>query len=196
VVTFPPSLPLDTFLCRTLHFAFVHPLPTSSGSYLPSIAPFGYLPLSHHPLCLRASSLDIFRWLPSLHRSLCLPSFVAPSTLPSCFLSRHLQAVTFPQSLPLLTFLCRTIHFAFVHPLPTSSGSYLPSNAPYGYLPLSHPPLCLRASSPDIFRRLPSPLPLPTCSYFATIVTPGFRRQTECEPCTCQDQQLTYTAVT
>jgi hypothetical protein len=28
------------------------------------------------------------------------------------------------------------------------------------------------------------------------IVTPGFRRQTECEPCTCQDQQFTYTAVT
>jgi hypothetical protein len=27
-------------------------------------------------------------------------------------------------------------------------------------------------------------------------VTPGFRRQTECEPCTCQDQQITYTAVT
>jgi hypothetical protein len=29
-----------------------------------------------------------------------------------------------------------------------------------------------------------------------TVVTPGFRRQTECEPCTCQDQQFTYTAVT
>jgi hypothetical protein len=29
-----------------------------------------------------------------------------------------------------------------------------------------------------------------------TPVTPGFRRQTECEPCTCQDQQFTYTAVT
>jgi hypothetical protein len=28
------------------------------------------------------------------------------------------------------------------------------------------------------------------------IVTPGFRRQTECEPCTCQDEQFTYTAVT
>jgi hypothetical protein len=27
-------------------------------------------------------------------------------------------------------------------------------------------------------------------------VIPGFRRQTECEPCTCQDQQFTYTAVT
>jgi hypothetical protein len=27
-------------------------------------------------------------------------------------------------------------------------------------------------------------------------VTPGFRRQTECEPCMCQDQQFTYTAVT
>jgi transposase InsO family protein len=27
-------------------------------------------------------------------------------------------------------------------------------------------------------------------------VTLGFRRQTECEPCTCQDQQFTYTAVT
>jgi hypothetical protein len=27
-------------------------------------------------------------------------------------------------------------------------------------------------------------------------VTPGFRRQTECEPCTCQDQQFTYTSVT
>jgi hypothetical protein len=27
-------------------------------------------------------------------------------------------------------------------------------------------------------------------------VTPGFRRQTECEPCTCQDQLFTYIAVT
>jgi hypothetical protein len=27
-------------------------------------------------------------------------------------------------------------------------------------------------------------------------VTPGFGRQTECEPCTCQDQKLTYTAIT
>jgi hypothetical protein len=31
---------------------------------------------------------------------------------------------------------------------------------------------------------------------FIISVTPGFRRQTECEPCTCQDQQFTYTAVT
>jgi hypothetical protein len=30
----------------------------------------------------------------------------------------------------------------------------------------------------------------------AVVVTPGFRRQTECEPCTCQDQLFTYTAVT
>jgi hypothetical protein len=29
-----------------------------------------------------------------------------------------------------------------------------------------------------------------------TCFTPGFRRQTECEPCTCQDQLFTYTAVT
>jgi hypothetical protein len=28
------------------------------------------------------------------------------------------------------------------------------------------------------------------------IVTPGFGRQTECEPCTCQDQKFTYTAIT
>jgi hypothetical protein len=28
------------------------------------------------------------------------------------------------------------------------------------------------------------------------VVTPDFRRQTECEPCTCQDQQFTYTTVT
>jgi hypothetical protein len=27
-------------------------------------------------------------------------------------------------------------------------------------------------------------------------VTLGFGRQTECEPCTCQDQKLTYTAIT
>jgi transposase InsO family protein len=27
-------------------------------------------------------------------------------------------------------------------------------------------------------------------------VTPGFKRQTECEPCTCQDQLFAYTAVT
>jgi hypothetical protein len=32
----------------------------------------------------------------------------------------------------------------------------------------------------------------PRCIY----VTPGFRRQTECEPCTCQNQLFTYTAVT
>jgi hypothetical protein len=31
---------------------------------------------------------------------------------------------------------------------------------------------------------------------FLDCVTPGFRRQTECEPCTCQDQLFTYTAVT
>jgi hypothetical protein len=27
-------------------------------------------------------------------------------------------------------------------------------------------------------------------------VTPGFGRQTECEPCTCQDQKLMYTVIT
>jgi hypothetical protein len=27
-------------------------------------------------------------------------------------------------------------------------------------------------------------------------VTPGFGRQTECEPCTWQDHKLTYTAIT
>jgi hypothetical protein len=27
-------------------------------------------------------------------------------------------------------------------------------------------------------------------------VTPGFRRPTECEPCTCQDQKFTYTVIT
>jgi hypothetical protein len=31
---------------------------------------------------------------------------------------------------------------------------------------------------------------------YGDYVTPGFRRQTECEPCTCQDQQFTYMAVT
>jgi hypothetical protein len=31
------------------------------------------------------------------------------------------------------------------------------------------------------------------CSY---VSHPVFRRQTECEPCTCQDQLFTYTAVT
>jgi hypothetical protein len=36
-----------------------------------------------------------------------------------------------------------------------------------------------------------------SCEEFSrVIVTPGFRRQTECEPCTCQDQLFTYTAVT
>jgi hypothetical protein len=29
-----------------------------------------------------------------------------------------------------------------------------------------------------------------------SFVTPGFRRQTECELCTCQDQKLTYTMIT
>jgi hypothetical protein len=38
-----------------------------------------------------------------------------------------------------------------------------------------------------------SPLKL---TFGLTSVTPGFRRQTECEPCTCQDQLFTYTAVT
>jgi hypothetical protein len=27
-------------------------------------------------------------------------------------------------------------------------------------------------------------------------LAPGFGRQTECEPCTCQDHKLTYTAIT
>jgi hypothetical protein len=34
------------------------------------------------------------------------------------------------------------------------------------------------------------------CPSVGVSVTPGFRRQTECEPCTCQDQLFTYTAVT
>jgi hypothetical protein len=38
----------------------------------------------------------------------------------------------------------------------------------------------------------PSDIPKTT---FIT-VTPGFRRQTECEPCTCQDQLFTYTTIT
>jgi hypothetical protein len=29
----------------------------------------------------------------------------------------------------------------------------------------------------------------------AAAITPGFGRQTECEPCTCQDQKLTYIAI-
>jgi hypothetical protein len=33
-------------------------------------------------------------------------------------------------------------------------------------------------------------------SRFCMFVTPGFRRQTECEPCTCQDQLFTFTANT
>jgi hypothetical protein len=37
---------------------------------------------------------------------------------------------------------------------------------------------------------------LSDCSDGSHSVTPGFRRQTECEPCTCQDQLFTYTAVT
>jgi hypothetical protein len=35
-----------------------------------------------------------------------------------------------------------------------------------------------------------------TACYSINRVTSGFRRQTECEPCTSQDQQFTYTAVT
>jgi hypothetical protein len=27
-------------------------------------------------------------------------------------------------------------------------------------------------------------------------ITPGFGRQTECEPCTCQDKKFTYTTIT
>jgi hypothetical protein len=33
-------------------------------------------------------------------------------------------------------------------------------------------------------------------SIYREDVTPGFRRQTECEPCMCQDQKLTFTAIT
>jgi hypothetical protein len=36
----------------------------------------------------------------------------------------------------------------------------------------------------------------PLTSRTFTDVTPGFGRQTECEPCTCQDQKLTYTVIT
>ena len=46
----------------------------------------------------------------------------------------------------------------------------------------------------DIVRKIISLLPQQR--YGSIIVTPGFRRQTECEPCTCQDQLFTYTAVT
>jgi hypothetical protein len=28
------------------------------------------------------------------------------------------------------------------------------------------------------------------------LVTPGFGRQTECEPCMCEDQKLTYATIT
>jgi hypothetical protein len=35
-----------------------------------------------------------------------------------------------------------------------------------------------------------------TTSKEALPVKPGFRRQTECEPCTCHDQQFMYTSVT
>jgi hypothetical protein len=38
--------------------------------------------------------------------------------------------------------------------------------------------------------------PLGRARQRSSAVTPGFRRQTECEPCTCQDQLFTYTAVT
>jgi transposase InsO family protein len=34
------------------------------------------------------------------------------------------------------------------------------------------------------------------CYSINRLVTPGFGRQTECEPCTCQDQKLTYTTIT
>jgi hypothetical protein len=40
------------------------------------------------------------------------------------------------------------------------------------------------------------PLPLCLKCKQGACVTPGFRRQTECEPCMCQDQQFTYTVVT
>jgi hypothetical protein len=49
-------------------------------------------------------------------------------------------------------------------------------------------------------RRTTTTTPLPGTDIIPddrrTRVTPGFRRQTECEPCTCQDQLFTYTAVT
>jgi hypothetical protein len=57
---------------------------------------------------------------------------------------------------------------------------------------------CLRNhTEAKIVRTLSKSVGLPKieadlCRY----VTPGFRRQTECEPCTCQDQLFTYTIVT
>jgi hypothetical protein len=44
----------------------------------------------------------------------------------------------------------------------------------------------IKAKGPALTQRIEEP----------AAVTPGFRRQTECEPCTCQDQLFTYTAVT
>jgi hypothetical protein len=44
---------------------------------------------------------------------------------------------------------------------------------------------------------VPHVLPLDHCHHLEIpVVTPGFRRQTECEPCACQDQKFTYIAIT
>jgi hypothetical protein len=51
------------------------------------------------------------------------------------------------------------------------------------------------AVSPISRRRIPHH-PSPVARREGLHVTPGFRRQTECEPCTFQDQRFTNTAVT
>jgi hypothetical protein len=48
----------------------------------------------------------------------------------------------------------------------------------------------------EVVAKLISPEPRKGSCLQMAIVTPSFRRQTECEPCTCQDQQSTYTAIT
>jgi hypothetical protein len=63
--------------------------------------------------------------------------------------------------------------------------------------PCPHPMTCPRS---DIGAATPRPLsvqPEGTTPLLRLLpVTPGFRRQTECEPCTYQNQQFTYTSVT
>jgi hypothetical protein len=62
--------------------------------------------------------------------------------------------------------------------------------------PSSVPPPqpCSPAAAP---RRGPARTALTLCAQpYHVAVTPDFGMQTECEPCTCQDQKLTYTTIT
>jgi hypothetical protein len=92
--------------------------------------------------------------------------------------------------------------------LPMSPSMALPSAPPIIRAHLPTLPATTNPRSPSHTLAAPSSSPPMTRATASTTmmmpmqgrpvpaVTPGFGRQTECEPCTCQDQQFTYTTVT